>query len=58
LIRKRPLARVEAGDSEGAEMYAVERFPTVLQMTSTVVSELEGGVGPVELLHATFPAAR
>jgi para-aminobenzoate synthetase/4-amino-4-deoxychorismate lyase len=37
------------------ELFAVERFPTVLQMTSAVISELEEGIGPVELLHATFP---
>jgi para-aminobenzoate synthetase / 4-amino-4-deoxychorismate lyase len=55
LIRN-DLSRVsKPGTVKVPEMYAVERFPTVLQMTSTVVSELEEGIGPVELLHATFP---
>jgi para-aminobenzoate synthetase/4-amino-4-deoxychorismate lyase len=55
LIRN-DLSRVsKPGTVKVPELFAVERFPTVLQMTSTVVSELEEGVGPVELLHATFP---
>jgi para-aminobenzoate synthetase/4-amino-4-deoxychorismate lyase len=55
LIRN-DLSRVsKPGTVKVPELFAVDRFPTVLQMTSTVVSELEAGVGPVELLHATFP---
>jgi para-aminobenzoate synthetase/4-amino-4-deoxychorismate lyase len=55
LIRN-DLSRVsKPGTVKVPELFAVERFPTVLQMTSTVVSELEKEVGPVELLHATFP---
>lgn len=37
------------------EMFAVETYPTVLQMTSTVTAELEEGVGPVDLLAAIHP---
>lgn len=37
------------------ELFRVEQFPTVLQMTSTVVAET--GVGLAELLAATFPCA-
>jgi para-aminobenzoate synthetase/4-amino-4-deoxychorismate lyase len=55
LIRN-DLSRVsKPGTVKVPELFAVERFPTVLQMTSTVITELEEGIGPVELLHATFP---
>ena len=55
-LLRNDLSRVsKPGTVKVPELFAVERFPTVLQMTSTVVSELEEGVGPVELLHATFP---
>lgn len=55
LIRN-DLSRVsKPGTVKVPELFAVERFPTVLQMTSTVVSELEDGLGPAELLRATFP---
>lgn len=37
------------------ELFAVEHYPTLLQMTSTVVSEVEAGVGPVALIEAIFP---
>jgi para-aminobenzoate synthetase/4-amino-4-deoxychorismate lyase len=37
------------------EMFAVETYPTLLQMTSTVTAELEEGVGPVDLLAAIHP---
>ncbi|MBX3560701.1 MAG: aminodeoxychorismate synthase component I [Sphingomonas sp.] len=37
------------------EMFAVETYPTVLQMTSTVTAELEQGAGPVDLLAAIHP---
>jgi para-aminobenzoate synthetase / 4-amino-4-deoxychorismate lyase len=36
-------------------LFEVERYPTVHQMTSTVIGELENGVGPVRLLEAIFP---
>jgi para-aminobenzoate synthetase/4-amino-4-deoxychorismate lyase len=55
LIRN-DLSRVsKPGTVKVPELFAVERFPTVLQMTSTVTAELEAGIGPVELLRATFP---
>ncbi len=37
------------------ELFKVETYPTVLQMTSTVTAELEPGKGPVDLLAAIFP---
>jgi para-aminobenzoate synthetase/4-amino-4-deoxychorismate lyase len=37
------------------DLFAVERYPTVLQMTSTVTAELDAGLGPWEVIAATFP---
>ncbi|HEY0112426.1 MAG TPA: aminodeoxychorismate synthase component I [Allosphingosinicella sp.] len=55
LIRN-DLSRVSRpGTVKVPELFAVETYPTVHQMTSTVVSQLEPGVGPVDLLRATFP---
>jgi para-aminobenzoate synthetase/4-amino-4-deoxychorismate lyase len=36
-------------------LFDVETYPTVLQMTSTVVGELEEGLGGVDLLETVFP---
>ncbi len=36
-------------------LFEVEAYPTVLQMTSTVVGELEDGLGGVDLLETIFP---
>jgi para-aminobenzoate synthetase/4-amino-4-deoxychorismate lyase len=36
-------------------LFAVESYPTVLQMTSTVTAELEEGSGPVDLIEAIYP---
>ena len=36
-------------------MFAVETYPTILQLTSTVTAELEDGLGPVDLLEAIYP---
>ena len=41
--------------SRVSRLFEVETYPTVHQMTSTVVSQLEEGVGPVDLLGAIFP---
>ena len=37
------------------ELFAVETYPTLLQLTSTVTSTLDDGLGPVDLLNAIFP---
>jgi len=37
------------------ELFAVETYPTVLQMTSTVTAELDSGLGAVDLIQAIFP---
>jgi para-aminobenzoate synthetase/4-amino-4-deoxychorismate lyase len=55
LIRN-DLSRVSRpGTVKVPELFAVETYPTVLQMTSTVTAETEEGVGPVDLLEAAFP---
>jgi len=55
LIRN-DLARVSRPGSVAVpELFAVERYPTVLQMTSTVTARLEEGVGPADALEAIFP---
>jgi para-aminobenzoate synthetase/4-amino-4-deoxychorismate lyase len=55
LIRN-DLSRVsKPGTVKVPELFAVELYPTVLQMTSTVTAELDSGAGPVDLLQATFP---
>ena len=55
LIRN-DLSRVsKPGTVAVPELFAVEQYPTVQQMTSTVVSQLEAGVDAVDVLLATFP---
>ena len=36
-------------------LFEIETYPTVLQMTSTVIGELEDGLGAVDLLRTIFP---
>jgi para-aminobenzoate synthetase/4-amino-4-deoxychorismate lyase len=55
LIRN-DLSRVcRPGTVKVPELFAVEAYPTVLQMTSTVTAETEQGLGPVDLIEAAFP---
>jgi para-aminobenzoate synthetase component 1 len=37
------------------ELFAIEEYPTVYQMVSTVTGQTRVGVGPVEVLEACFP---
>jgi para-aminobenzoate synthetase component I len=37
------------------ELFAIEEYPTVYQMVSTVTGRTRTGVGPVEVLEACFP---
>jgi para-aminobenzoate synthetase/4-amino-4-deoxychorismate lyase len=37
------------------ELFAVETYPTILQLTSTVTAELDVGLGPIDLIQALFP---
>ena len=45
----------EVGSVQVQELFALERYETVWQLTSAVVGELAGGVGLPELLAAAFP---
>ena len=40
---------------EAPQLLHVERYPTVLQMTSTVVADLGPSLGPVDVIKAMFP---
>ncbi len=55
LLRNDLSRLAKPGTVKVPEMFAVETYPTVLQMTSTVTAELEEGVGPVDLLAAIHP---
>ena len=43
------------GSVEVPELFALERYPTVWQMTSEVTARLGAGVGLVEIFRALFP---
>jgi para-aminobenzoate synthetase/4-amino-4-deoxychorismate lyase len=43
------------GTVEVPELLVVERYPTVLQMTSTVTAELEARLDAVDVIRAMFP---
>ena len=55
-LMRNDLARVaEAGSVEVERPFAVETYPTVHQMTSTVRARLKPEVGAVEMIRALFP---
>jgi para-aminobenzoate synthetase/4-amino-4-deoxychorismate lyase len=55
-LLRNDLARVaRPGSVKVPALFEVETYPTVHQMTSTVVAELEEGVGAVDLIEAIFP---
>ena len=55
-LLRNDLSRVaRTGSVEVPELFAVETYPTILQMTSTVTAVIEDGLGPVDLLEAIFP---
>ena len=55
-LLRNDLSRVATtGSVEVPELFAVETYPTILQMTSTVTATLEEGLAPVDLLAAIFP---
>jgi len=50
------LSRVaKAGTVKVPELFSIERYPTILQMTSTVVADMEPGLDAVDVLEAIFP---
>ncbi len=57
-MARNDLSRVcRPGTVEVPELWAVERFPTVWQMSSAAAGELEAGAGLVDVFRALFPAA-
>ncbi|GGB25929.1 aminodeoxychorismate synthase, component I [Sphingomonas metalli] len=55
-LMRNDLSRVaESGSVAVPELFAVERYPTVQQMTSTVTATLADGRSAVDVLAATFP---
>ncbi|MEA3004186.1 MAG: para-aminobenzoate synthetase / 4-amino-4-deoxychorismate lyase [Sphingomonadales bacterium] len=55
-LLRNDLARVSRpGSVEVPELFAVETYPTLLQMTSTVTSELAEGLAAADVLKALFP---
>lgn len=55
-LLRNDLSRVaEAGSVRVENAFAVETYPTVHQMVSTVRAQLPDGAGPMELISALFP---
>ena len=55
-LLRNDLSRVSRpGTVKVPALFAVETYPTVHQMTSTIVSEAEAGIGPWEVVEAIFP---
>ena len=55
-LLRNDLSRVaKPGTVSVPTLFAVEAYPTILQMTSTVTAELEAGQGPIELIEAIYP---
>ncbi|HYN46322.1 MAG TPA: aminodeoxychorismate synthase component I [Allosphingosinicella sp.] len=55
-LLRNDLSRVaKPGSVKVPELFAVETYPTILQMTSTVTAVLEDGLGPVDLIRAIYP---
>jgi para-aminobenzoate synthetase/4-amino-4-deoxychorismate lyase len=55
-LLRNDLARVSRpGTVRVPELYAIETYPSVHQMTSTVTSELADGLDPIHVIEALFP---
>jgi para-aminobenzoate synthetase/4-amino-4-deoxychorismate lyase len=55
-LLRNDLSRVaEPGSVRVPQLFAVESYPTILQMTSTVTAQLQQGLGAIDLLKAVFP---
>jgi para-aminobenzoate synthetase/4-amino-4-deoxychorismate lyase len=55
-LLRNDLSRVaKAGSVDVPELFAVETYPTILQLTSTVTAALEDGLGPIDLIRAIYP---
>ncbi|MEX2584095.1 MAG: aminodeoxychorismate synthase component I [Gemmatimonadota bacterium] len=56
-LLRNDLGRVaEFGSVSVPTLFEVERYPTIHQLTSTVIGELREGVRPPEILRALFPS--
>ncbi len=53
-LLRNDLSRVGT-DVQVPALFVVERYPTVLQMTSTITARTRDGVGAVDVLRAMFP---
>ena len=55
-LLRNDLSRVaEPGSVAVPQLFAIERYPTVLQMTSTVAARARDGIDAVDVLAALFP---
>lgn len=55
-LMRNDLSRIgKAGSVEVPHLFEVERYPTVLQMTSTVTAELRSGLEAIDVLQTIFP---
>jgi para-aminobenzoate synthetase/4-amino-4-deoxychorismate lyase len=55
-LLRNDLSRVAAsGSVEVPSLFAVETYPTILQLTSTITARLEDGLGPIDLIRAIYP---
>lgn len=55
-LLRNDLSRVaRTGSVAVPALFAVETFPTILQLTSTVTAALEDGLGPLDVVEAIFP---
>ena len=55
-LLRNDLGRIcRSGSAEVVELFAVERHPELLQMTSTVRGELKAGIGYDEIFRSLFP---
>lgn len=55
-LLRNDLSRVaRPGSVDVPILFAVETYPTILQLTSTVTAELEEGFGPIDLVNALYP---
>lgn len=55
-LLRNDLSRIATpGSVATRDLFAIETYPTVLQMTSTVTATLAPGLGPLDILRAAFP---
>ena len=55
-LLRNDLSRVAAvGSVDVPSLFAIETFPTVHQMTSTVTATLDDGLDAIDVLHAIYP---